>query len=82
MKNNANKKNGLVFTSVLDTDDCEDKIIDFSKMHQAFGVNALSENNGSQNKNVGDNGGSGSATYSEFSAERFTDEISGILSFN
>ena len=31
------------------------KIIDFSKMHQALGVKALSGNNGSQNKNVGDN---------------------------
>jgi len=45
------------------------------------GVNALGENMGSQNKNIGDNGG-GSVTYSEGSADRLTDEISGILSFN
>jgi hypothetical protein len=49
-------------------------------MHQPPGVKALSENNGSQNKN-GDNG-DGSATYSGFSADRLNDEFSGILSFN
>jgi hypothetical protein len=57
-----------------------DKIIDFSKMHQPPGVKVLSGNNGSQNKN-GNNGG-GSATYSGFSADRLNDEFSGILSFN
>ncbi len=50
-------------------------------MHQPPGVKVLSGNNGSQNKKIGD-GGDGSANYSEFSAERLTDEISGILSFN
>jgi hypothetical protein len=74
-------KNVSVFTGVLDIDNDRDKIIDFSKMHQALGVKVLRENNGSQNKNISDNGG-GSAIYSEISAERFTDEISGILSFN
>jgi len=62
-------------------DNDRDRIIDFSKMHQPLGVNALRENNGSPNKNIGDNG-SGTATYSEISAERFADELSGILSFN
>ena len=33
-----------------------DKIIDFSKMHQTLDDKALSENNGSQNKTIGDNG--------------------------
>jgi hypothetical protein len=61
-------------------DNDRDRIIDFSKMHQAFGVKVLRENNGSQNKNISDNGG-GSAIYSEISAERHADEISGILSF-
>ena len=56
------------------------KIIDFSKMHQTCGVNALGENNGSQNKNFGDNGCG--STYSEISADRLTEELSGILSFN
>jgi hypothetical protein len=50
-------------------------------MHQPPGVKVLSENNGSQNKNIGGNG-SGTVAYSEFSADRLTDEISGILSFN
>ena len=57
-----------------------DKIIDFSKMHQALGVKVLRENNGSQNKNISDNG-DGPATCSEYSADRFTKELSGILSF-
>jgi hypothetical protein len=50
-------------------------------MHQTLGDKVLSENNDSQNKNIGDNGG-GSANYSEFSADRLADEISGILSLN
>jgi len=45
------------------------------------GVKVLSENNGSQNKNIGDNG-DGSATYSGFSADRLNDGFSGILSIN
>ena len=61
----------------LGIDNDRDKIIDFSKMHQAFGVNASSGNNGSQNKNIGDNG-SGTAKYSEISLKRFADEISVI----
>jgi hypothetical protein len=64
-----------------DAENDRDKIIDFSKMHHALGDKVLSENNGSQKKNIGDNGG-GSATYSEITAEKFTEEISGILSFN
>jgi hypothetical protein len=66
--------------TVLDNEDGRDKIIDFTKMHQTFGVNALSENNGSQNKNIGDNGGV-PASCSEYSADRLTEELSGILSF-
>jgi hypothetical protein len=46
-----------------------------------FGCNALSENNGTQNKNIGDNGG-GPATCSDYSADRLMEELSGILSFN
>jgi hypothetical protein len=57
------------------------KIIDFSKMHQTPGVKVLSENNAFEYKKIGDNGG-GSATLSEISAERLTEELSGILSFN
>jgi len=41
-------------------------------MHQQ-GVKVLSENNGSQNKNIGDNGG-GSATCSEYSADRLSED--------
>ena len=74
-------KNVSVFTGVLDIDNDRDRIIDFSKMHQALGVKALRENDGFENKNDGGNG-CGSATYSEISAERHADEISGILSFN
>ena len=48
-------------------------------MHQSR-EKLLSENNGFQNKNIGDNG-SGSATCSEYSADRLTEEIAGILSF-
>ena len=65
----------------LDNEDDRNKIIDFSKMHQELGVNALGENTGLQNKIIGDDGG-GPATYSEISSEKFTEEISGILSFN
>jgi hypothetical protein len=52
-----------------------------STIYQVSGVNALSENIESQNKNSGDNGG-GSVTYSDYSAERLTDELAGILSSN
>ena len=76
---NSGSDAGVEFT--LDTENDPEKIFDFSKMHQALGVNALSENNCSQNKNIGDNG-SGSVTYSDYSAERLTNELSGILSFN
>jgi hypothetical protein len=41
----------------------------------------LSENTGSQNKIISDNG-DGSTTYSEYSAEQLTDEFSGIFSIN
>ena len=58
-----------------------DKIIDFDKMHQAMDVKVLSGNNGPENKNNGDRN-AGSANYSGFSADRLTNEISGILSFN
>ena len=58
-----------------------DKTIDFSKMHQAFGVNASSENNAFENKNIGHNGG-GPEICSEVSAGHLYDEFSGILSFN
>ena len=57
-----------------------DKIIDFPKMHRPPGVKALSENNGSQNKNV-DNG-DGPAAYSGFSSERLNDGFAGRLSFD
>jgi len=57
------------------------KIIDFSRIDKTLGVNALSENNDSQNKNIGENG-IGSATCSEYSADRLTKELSGILSIN
>jgi hypothetical protein len=40
-------------------------------MHQALGVKVLSENNGFQNKIIGDNGG-GSETYSEIFADSST----------
>ena len=52
-----------------------------SMIYQVSGVNALSENNGSQNKNISDNG-SAPATCSEISANRLREKISGILSFN
>ena len=58
-----------------------DKIIDFSKMHQSLGVKVLSENNGLENKDVGNNG-AGSPNNSDYAADRLTDEFSGILSFN
>jgi len=60
-----------VFTGVLDIENVQDKIIDFSKMHQTLGDKVLSEKNGSQNKNIGDGGDGGRpVTYSEFSADR------------
>ena len=49
-------------------------------IYQVSGVNALSEKMGSQNKNIGDNGGE-SATCPDYSAERLTEKLSGILSF-
>ena len=58
-----------------------DKIMDFSKMHQALGDKVLSENMDSQNKNIGDNGG-GPANCPEISANRLREKISGILLFN
>jgi hypothetical protein len=67
--------------NVSDEEIDPDKIIYFSMMHQALGVNALSEKMGSQNKNIGNNG-DGSATSSKYSTERLTEEISGILSIN
>ena len=51
-----------------------------SMIYQVSGVNALSENNDPQNKNIGDNG-SGPATHSDYSVDRLTEKISGILSF-
>jgi transcriptional regulator with XRE-family HTH domain len=66
--------------AALDNEDDRDKIIDFSRIDKTLGVNALSENNDSQNKNIGDNGGA-PATCSEYSTERLTEELSGILSF-
>jgi hypothetical protein len=50
-------------------------------MNQPRGVKVLSGNNGSQNKNIGDNG-DGSATYSEFSTEKLIEDFQGILTFN
>jgi len=57
------------------------KIIDFSKMPQTLGDKVLSENDAFKNKNIGDSE-SGSATYSEISADRLTEELTGILSFS
>ena len=51
-----------------------------STIYQVSGVNVLSENNDSQNKNIGDNGGE-SSTHSDYSADLLTKEFSGILSF-
>jgi len=51
-----------------------------STIYQVSGVKALSEKMDSQNKNIGHKG-SGSATCPEYSADRLTDELSGILSF-
>ena len=65
--------------AALDNEINRDKVIDFSRMHQP-GVKVLSEKMGSQNKNIGNNG-HGSATSSEYSADRLTKELSGILSF-
>jgi DNA primase len=65
--------------TALNNEDDRDKIIDFSRMHQP-GVKVLSEKMGSQNKNIGNNG-DGSAISSEYSADRLTKELSGILSF-
>ena len=58
-----------------------DKIMDFSKMHQALGDKVLSENMDSQNKKIGDNGGA-PATCSDYAEDLITKELSGILSFN
>ena len=52
-----------------------------SEIYQVLGFNALSENNDSQNKNIGDNA-SKTATCSDISAECLTEEFIGILSFN
>jgi hypothetical protein len=52
-----------------------------SKIYQVSGVNALNENIESRNKNIGNNDRQPS-TCSDYSAERLTEEISGILSFN
>ena len=52
-----------------------------STIYQVSDVDALSENNGSQNKNIGDNGG-GPANCPEISANRLREKISGILLFN
>jgi len=52
-----------------------------SKIYQALGVKVLSENNGFENKNVGDNC-DGSASNSKYPVDRLTEEFSGILSFN
>ena len=51
------------------------KIIDFSKIHQTPSDNALRENDGFENKNNANNGGS-PETCSEISAERLTNELS------
>jgi hypothetical protein len=67
--------------AALDNEDDRDKIIDFSKIDKTLGVNALSENNGPENKNIGDYGG-GSATHLDYSADRLAKEFSGILPFN
>ena len=77
----SGSRSGSVVEVDLGINNDPDKIIDFSKMHQALGVNAFSENNAFENKNVGDNGGE-SVTHSDYSAEQFADELTGILSFN
>ena len=51
-----------------------------STIYEVSGVNALSENNAYENKNIGDNG-SKSATCSQISADRLTKELSKVLSF-
>jgi hypothetical protein len=50
-------------------------------IYQVSGVNAISEKMDSQNKNIGNNGDA-PASCSDYSADRYTEEISGILSFN
>ena len=50
-------------------------------IYQVSGVNALSKINGSQNKNIAENGGA-PATCSEYPADRLSEKISGILSSN
>jgi hypothetical protein len=51
-----------------------------STIYQVTGVKVLSENMEFQNENIGDNG-SKTASFSEISADRLTDEFSGISSF-
>ena len=72
--------NDDIVGNVIDEEIDPDKIIDFSKMHQP-GVKVLSENNDSRNKNFGDNDVA-PASNSDYSADRLTEKISGILSFN
>jgi len=79
--NDQGSLNDEVVEATLNNENDRNKIMDFSKMHQALGDKVLSENNAFENKNIGDNGGR-SATYSEISAGRLTEEPSGILSFN
>jgi len=50
-----------------------------STIYLVSGVNTLSENIDSQNKNIDDNG-SKLASYSEHSADRLTDKFLGIVS--
>ena len=52
-----------------------------STIYHVSSVDALSENMDFQNKNIADNNGR-SATHAESSADRLTEELSGILSFN
>jgi len=52
-----------------------------STIYKVSAVNALSENMDFQNKNNNINGGD-PATCSDYSADRLTKEISGILPFN
>jgi hypothetical protein len=72
---------GLGVETALDNEGGQDKIIDFSRIEKTFGVNALSENNDSQNKNISDIA-DGHESSSEYSTKRFTEEISRILSVN
>jgi hypothetical protein len=47
-------------------------------IYQVSGVKVLIENNESQNKNIGGNGG-GPAKCPDYSADRYTEEISVIF---